>query len=450
MSQAQISPLFTPQERDAVIQFWSKPDRYTSTVPSDALDKGLWQVRLTVGGSKWLWDHQRGKKIPPSSTPIPQNDEQKQWEAWILAKLARDRWEGLQVAQRANEAILGKRLPAPDQHTPAAEPPFAGPIPPSLFAHCGNPPPLAEAVVPMMHSVLFEDVAIAYRDNTRLSSPRYAYYRFEKGVMSGGIPAKSMAPEKLTQLCQMAAISESEAKVMRAVSILEGGFDSVNTYDTGFVSIGFIQFASLSGGSNSLGQLLKMYKAFDAEAYANDFRRYGIDVTPEGVLQVLDLSTAIELNGPDAVKEIIEDKRLVAVFQRAGQRSDKFNAMQLRAARDLYLPTNDAISLQVGDTMLVGSVSDFIKSEAGLAVLMDRKVNTGKLDPLASILTQLAAEVKPQSLADLAAYERDIVTALKYRKDYLTDNTLSQPPMSRSTRWSSQASRGKTIRGKNN
>jgi hypothetical protein len=438
---AQLPPLFSAEERDSVLRYWSDPIRYTSTVPADALEKGLWQVRLTVAGSKWLWDYQRGKKIPPTSTPIPQTEEQKQWEDWIKAKLARDRWEALKIAQDANQRVLGKRLPEADQNTPATEPPRPGPEPESLLAHCGNAPQLAEAVVPMAHSVVFDDVTISYRDNTRLSSPRYAYYRFEKGVMSGGVPVKSFAPEKIAALNAMAGISESEARIMRAVSILEGGFDSVNTYDTGFVSIGFIQFASLSGGSNSLGALLKMYKESDPVAYQQDFKRFGIDVTSDGILQVLDLSTGAEANGADANREIIEDKRLISVFQRAGLKSDKFNAMQLKAARDLYLPSNDSLTLQVGDVTLTGKVTDVIKSEAGMAVLMDRKVNTGKLDPLVSVLSELANEVKPQSLSDLAAYERDIVTKLKYRKDYLADTSLSQPPAS-PVRASQPASRG--------
>jgi hypothetical protein len=122
--------------------------------------------------------------------------------------------------------------------------------------------------------------------------------------------------------------------------------------------------------------------------------------------------------------------------------------MQLKAARDLYLPAKDTITIQVGDTTITGLVSDFVKSEAGLAMLMDRKVNTGKLDPLPAVLAQIAAEVKPQTLADLAPYERDIIAAVKYRKDYLADNSLTQPPTSRGTRWATQASRGgKTSRG---
>ena len=369
---------------------------------SDAASKGLWQVRLTVAGSKWLWDYQKGKRIPPTVTPVPQTDEQKEWEAWIQTKLAHDRWQALKTAQDANEKLVGKRVPDADKDTPTQEPPMPDAIPESLLLAVGNPPAFAEAVVPMVHSVVFDDVTVTYRDNTRLSNPRYAFYRFEQGVMSGGVPVKSLPVDTLTKLCKTAGINDSEAKVMRAVSMLEGGFDSVNTYDTGFVSVGFIQFASLSGGANSLGVLLRKYKETFPAEFEQDFPRFGIDVTPDGILDVLDLATGAELTGNAAAMKVIEDKRLIAVFQRAGLKSDCFNAMQLRTARDLYLPTNDAVNLQCGDKVLTGSICDFIKSEAGLAVLMDRKVNTGKLEPLSRMLETPAAEIDPTTLADIA------------------------------------------------
>jgi hypothetical protein len=258
-----------------------------------------------------------------------------------------------------------------------------------------------------------------------------------------------MPADHLAELCKMAGIDETSSRVMKAVSILEGGFDSVNTYDTGFVSVGFIQFASLSGGSNSLGALLKTYKDQFPADFEADFRRFGIDVTPDGVLDVLDLSTGAELLGPDANRQIIEDKRLIAVFQRAGLKSDKFNAMQLKTAHDIYLPSSDPISIQVGGRMVTGIISDFVKSEAGMAILMDRKVNTGKLDPLVQMVSDLANELQIQSLADLAPYEHDLMAAVKYRKDYLADPTLSQPPASPASRWATQYSRssGRTGRG---
>jgi hypothetical protein len=43
-----------------------------------------------------------------------------------------------------------------------------------------------------------------------------------------------MSPEELNRIFAASGLTPVEARVMRAVSLLEGGFDSINTYDTGF------------------------------------------------------------------------------------------------------------------------------------------------------------------------------------------------------------------------
>ena len=127
-----VAQQFSPEERDAAMAFWSPATRYTVSVPDDVAKSGVWQVRLTVAGSTWLWNYQKGKKIPPTQNPVPETDEQKQFETWIQTKVARDRWEALQRAQSLNEKLLGKRVPETDKDTPATEPPLPGPIPASL------------------------------------------------------------------------------------------------------------------------------------------------------------------------------------------------------------------------------------------------------------------------------------------------------------------------------
>jgi hypothetical protein len=87
----------------------------------------------------------------------------------------------------------------------------------------------------------------------------------------------------------------------------------------------------------------------------------------------------------------------------------------------------EKVTIKVGEKTLEGVVSDVIKSEAGIATLFDRKVNTGKIAPFADVLTEVAAQFNPESLADLAKYEKVIVQKMKYRRDYLLDPNLSQP-----------------------
>jgi len=436
-------PLFSPDERAQVLSYWSQPGRYLVTTPSDALEKGLWQVRLTVRGSTWLMAYNRGRKVsaPPTQNAQPANPQQKDWEIWVVAKLNRDRWEAWVTAQDANEKILGKRVPPADKSIPIAEPPQPGPIPDALLALAGDPPKFAEAAVPMERDVSFDDLKLTYQDNVRVSNPRYPYYRFSQGVNSEGVAVKEMPTERLDHLFRLADVSESEARIMRAVSILEGGFDAINTYDTGYVSVGFIQFASLREGAGSLGAMLLEYKTANPEDFQRDLRQYGIDVGPTGLLDVIDLQTGAELSGPDANMKVIEDPRLIAAFQRAGLKSDSFIAAQIRSAKTQFFPTNDPITVTVGSQSITGKVSDFIKSEAGMATLMDRKVNTGHLDPLQSVVAEIANSANIGGLSDLASHELEIIQKMKYRKNYLEDSTLSQPTASRLSRNSTNPSR---------
>ena len=86
--------------------------------------------------------------------------------------------------------------------------------------------------------------------------------------------------------------------------------------------------------------------------------------------------------------------------------------------------------------------ADFIKSEAGMATLMDRKVNTGNLGNLPSIASSIAATNDLRTVDALSQFEGEIVRQLRFRKDYLADSSLSQPSFgSRNSR----ASRSKPL-----
>jgi hypothetical protein len=444
------APLFSAQEKAAVVKYWAEPGRYSQKLPPDAAKNGPFQVRLSVAGSTWLREYNRLRgmnKVPPTATARPQNEEQKGWQDWIDAKLEHDRWRAMQVAQESNRGLIGHDTKFDDKTLPKTEPADPGPAPAALVAFAGDPPCFAEAVTPMLHEVTFEDgTKISMVDNRKMRK-NYAYYRFEKGVASEGVDVKTMPEEHLKDLCEKAGVTESELHVMKAVSILEGGFDAINTYDTGFVSVGFIQFATLKDGGNSLGDFLKLYKQEDPKNFQLDFRDYGIDVTPDAKLACVDPSTGAELTGEAAVRKVIEDKRLIAVFQFDGLKSDAYDAMQIRSAKEQFYPAGDSITISVNGQTLTGKVSDVFKSEAGLATLMDRKVNTGHLDLLKSTLEQCANANRVASFEELSNYEYDLIAAMRYRKDYLMDNGLTQPLAT--VRSKAQGSRGgdRTTRG---
>lgn len=424
VSFGQEAPLFSPEDRDQVMRFWSAPGRYTIALPLDVSSRGAWQVRQTVAGSQWFWNLSRGRKGPGDISSLGVSAAT---EEWIKARLNRDRWEALREAQEKNAKQLGVAVPLADDSYPFGEPPQPGPVPKALLDTVGAPPKLAEACIPMEYRVMFDDVTLTYQDRRKLGSPRNAFYRFDQGVGDAGLQVKNLPAERLTALFAAAGINETEAKIMRSVSLLEGGFDAVNTYDTGFVSIGFIQFACLKEGGGSLGGMLRQYKVENPVQFAADFHRFGLDVTEDGKLVALNLVNGEESVGAAAASQIIEDKRLVAVFQRAGRMSDPFIAAQIKAAKSMYLPVEDGVTLTVDGKTLTGKVSDLVKSEAGLAILMDRKVNTGKLGPFLDVVAELALQFKVQTLAELAPFERMIIERCRFRKDYLLDSSLTQP-----------------------
>lgn len=420
-SQAQV--YFTQEERSQVLEYWSSQDRYKIAPLSDAILKGTWRVRLTPEGSQWLWNYSRliqPEKVSPSQDVKPLTPQQKVWETWVSRKVAWDNWKAAKDAFEKNRA---EGAPAPDPAGP--EPQRPGSKPTDL--RLSNPPAFANIVQPALHQVQYDDgTELTYQDNVGVR-PRFAYYRFADGIQSFGQKVKEMGSSELSSLAREAGISDSDLKVLNSVSLLEGGFDSINTYDTGFVSVGMIQFAAMQGGSGSLGRVLLRMKQRAPGEFVQNFRRYGLEVTPGGELAALCPTSGAEFIGPQAAQKIIMDKRLASVFQRAGRLSREFKVSQLMTAKELYHPASDTIRVRAGSRTWNVRVADVFRSEAGIATLMDRKVNTGKLGSLDAVASTLANRAMLDKPEDLALLEYDMIQAMKYRKDYLSDPSLTKP-----------------------
>jgi hypothetical protein len=168
-------------------------------------------------------------------------------------------------------------------------------------------------------------------------------------------------------------------------------------------------------------------KQDDPASFDRDFKKYGLDVTADGLICALDIEGKMEKQGADAARQIILDKRLIAVFQRAGRMSTANRVAQLAVAKSEYFPINDSLLIPVDGRVLSGKVGEIFQSEAGLATLMDRKVNTGKLDPILTVLQKVAREFKLERFEQFANYERQIIGMMRWRKNYLEDLTLTQP-----------------------
>ena len=166
-----------------------------------------------------------------------------------------------------------------------------------------------------------------------------------EGIRDGGTPVRRR--NDIAQLFAEAGIQDACAReVLIAVSELEGGFDAVNTWDTGYVSVGFIQFITgQTGEGNSLLQVLTRMKDSESrltalhpghrDEFAEYFTDHGIDVR-DGILVVRDPMTGLTHSGAEAVQLIIEDKRLTAIFQDAGAKSTAFQIAQIREAYGAY------------------------------------------------------------------------------------------------------------------
>lgn len=434
---------FRPNEKDRILAYWNQPDRYAVSTP-EGLKSGPWQVRQTPEGSLWLWALNQKRGLGKTfAVGVARNDEERRWEDWIDAKYSYDKWSAALAASLANTA---RGYPPADL---GPEPMLPGAMPESLYRLVGEAPTFCLAVEPKQHTITFHDgLKLTYLDNTAVPH-RYAYYRFAEGVRHGGTQVKKMPQAEIDALFNEAGLDARAQRVMKAVSLLEGGFDSVNTYDTGYVSVGFIQFACLSKGAGSLGSVLLRQKLANPASFEEDFRQFGIDVREDGTLIVLGLTDGQEYAGFDAAKEIIRDKRLIAVFQRAGQRSKPFRIAQLQVARDQYYPAEETLALTLGGQNVNVKIGDIVRSEAGLATVMDRKVNTGKTDPLRSKAQEIADAHGVKTVEDLALYERDLVASLRFRKSYLDDDSLSQPAAGKSrTSLQNTTSRKATRKGR--
>lgn len=426
-SASSFAAQFSADETARVMAFWNAPGRYQISAPPDAAQKGFWAARTSPEASQWFYNYNRavrGTKTAPATLTL--TDERKSaWEKWVAAKFAYDEFIAQSAADAANAQIANPQnppLPAP------APPPGPGPIPADLLAAVGNPPVFSSLVALRHYTVNFApDETFAYNDQVKLRA-RSPYFRFSQGVMNAGIALRNMPDAELDTLFVESGMTATEHHVAKAISRLEGGFESVNTYDTGYLSVGFIQFATLSGGAGSLGSVLKQETKTRPQDFQNDFRQYGIDVNEAGALVVLDPATGAELVGNEAVLKIIDDKRLTATFQRAGTISRAFRVAQIQVAKKQYYPADLTIRFTANGVDYMGKVSEVIKSEAGLATLMDRQVNTGSIAILNEILAKLMTDKKLGKLTDATLFERDIIKAVQYRTDFLADKTLTQPP----------------------
>ena len=209
---------FSPAEVKNIQQYWGAPGRYASALPKNSAQQGMWQVRLTVSGSGWIWRYNKLRGVGKGAPTNAPTSGRVEWDAWLTAKIAWDRYQATMLANEWNRRDQGFLSPNQTQVAPVDP----GPMPQDLILAMGQETPVfANVVKPMAHTIKFEDDEITYADNP-VMRPNYAYYRFEQGVMSAGVPLGKIPEADMARIAEKAKINGSIARVMVAISPLEG------------------------------------------------------------------------------------------------------------------------------------------------------------------------------------------------------------------------------------
>lgn len=232
-----------------------------------------------------------------------------------------------------------------------SEPPKPGPEPQELVSGVGEPPTSIYRGPTKMYLCRLPGVAVPVVFHDHSVASNYPFLLNETGVSDGGVNLNERPDTGV--VFRLAGVDNQAGRVLRTVSRYEGGFEAVNTYDTGYVSAGFIQFAAMQSGRGSLISVLSRMKAESASDYRHYFHNFGMDVDDLGELTVVDPDTGDVLRGPQAVLKVIDDKRLTAVLYHAGAGSRAFQVAQLEQARDQYFAPDHSFDVPVA------SVTDY-------------------------------------------------------------------------------------------
>ncbi|MBA4293963.1 hypothetical protein C0431_13460 [bacterium] len=409
--------IFTEQESTRLVAYWNSPDRYRS---EDLNPSEPFQPVYSPAASAWLHQMYKqrdpGQPLIPTRLPVARQPRHKEWDTYIDTQYNQDYAWAMSVA-----AWMNADLSQSPNEGPVSRP--ITPTPADLKALASDPPPFFLVHRPQKITVSFDGFVAIYEEGVDVPR-KYPFLRSATGVVSSSTPPTA---NELTVLARQAKLPEILHKPLLAVAQLEGGFDTINTYDTGGISIGIIQFASLTTGRGSLAQLLQNYRSSHPAEFSTNFRKYGIDVAPDGRLSVIDPTSGFENSGSDAVRVIVQDKRLTAVFQRAAKLSTNFRTAQIKLLARTYNPLALSVPVTLNGKSFSVPISQLFQTEAGIATLMDRLVNRGSIDPTSDVLSSLARENNITSVSELNSLERDAITRLAYRHDFLSVATLSQP-----------------------
>jgi len=258
--------------------------------------------------------------------------------------------------------------------------------------------------------------------------------KFENGL----VEANRAVQAKLDDVLAGTALSESNKKILRAISDNESGdapWSSVNTYDRAVLTWGLVQW---TGGSHSdLTAALTTIKTVAPDAFAERFEKYGIDVVDDQLVMTgADGSTT---TGDAAALGIMHSATLSAVMSRAGldakiQQAEVAAAAEqqimrpLRTTFDVDGPPSDGdkgkdakdeaahgkkAAKQKGHTVTL-RFGDVLTSEFVAGLFADRVVNAGRGSTQKAVANAVRAYIKRKGVdpADVASWAPDLEEAL--------------------------------------
>ncbi|HYD40162.1 MAG TPA: M15 family metallopeptidase [Anaeromyxobacter sp.] len=212
-------------------------------------------------------------------------------------------------------------------------------------------------------------------------------------------------------------LTAPQAAALRHVSLHEGNFDAINTYDTARVSAGFVQFA----GGRGLPPYLALLKSRRPASFRTLLQELGIDVeftVASGRIRaarvaVLDPTAARVLRAADAEQAIRADKKLTAALILSGRDGDVQRVQIEAAIRDYVLPSLDA---NVSWGTVTAALRDLLRSEQGMAMLFDRAIQEGTGGGrirFERVIRAVHAARAAATSADLQAREADVLARVE-------------------------------------
>ncbi len=248
-------------------------------------------------------------------------------------------------------------------------------------------------------------ITASFRDNVKS-----IYKAFDNGISYIG----QAMPQLPLSMYQSVGLTEAQAKALRYVSMHEGKYDAINSYDKAIFSFGFIQFTGTGG---SLGVLLAFYKHNCPDLFNKYFKSVGIDVSFNLKNNVIDfkvpttVSVVNELTGEketgaNAWTYIKDHLPLIGPFIQSAYEPTMVRE-QLRVAAMMYVSV--ALNLQVtvpvfGTPVAVPALSQVLSSEGAMTMLIDLCVNRGAKGlstVIVPAITAVAESVNVSSFAEL-------------------------------------------------